>query len=477
MTRFSTIVPLSRREWRWLIALFLLALPAVTPRLYSSDEVQYFSYLRSLWFDRDVSFENEYRHFYETGVARTDGFRETFLEPLTPTGKRENFATLGCAILWSPFYAGADLATRVARAGGRSLTPDGYSRLYIASVAYGSAFYGFLALVLSIAAARRLAGDGVLAALAVWFGTPLLFYMYAAPPFSHACSAFAVALFVTVWLHIRDRWTPRGFAALGAAAALMTMVREQDLFFIVGPALDLVLTRSRDRRWTDSLPGAAMGAIAFAVVYSPQLLAYWSLNGRLGPSQLVTRKMTWTAPHAAGVLASPQHGLLVWTPLAVLAIVGLILLCRNPQFPAVRVHADDRGYPRDDARRLGICLLSMFALQVYVSGSVESWTVAGAFGQRRFVGATILLVIGLAAFWRRVPSGVARTAAVTFAVAAIWWNIGLMALFGAGLMDRQRLNVGRNAYDVFVTLPRSAPSLVYRYFADRQSFYKTGVAQ
>ena len=65
---------LSRRELAGLVTLFLLTLPAVTPRLYSSDEVQYFSYLRSIWFDHDVSFENEYRYFYEQGVARTPGF-------------------------------------------------------------------------------------------------------------------------------------------------------------------------------------------------------------------------------------------------------------------------------------------------------------------------------------------------------------------------------------------------------------------
>ena len=49
----------------------------------------------------------------------------------------------------------------------------------------------------------------------------------------------------------------------------------------------------------------------------------------------------------------------------------------------------------------------MVASQVYVAGSVESWTVAGAFGQRRFVNLTIILVIGLAALW----TAVARRAA------------------------------------------------------------------
>ena len=60
-----------RRRWIVLGLLFVLSLPAVTARLYSSDEIQYFSYLRSLWFDRDLDFENEYQYFYERGIARS----------------------------------------------------------------------------------------------------------------------------------------------------------------------------------------------------------------------------------------------------------------------------------------------------------------------------------------------------------------------------------------------------------------------
>ena len=69
----------SRREAVFLIVLFLGSLPAVTARLYSSDEVQYFSYLRSLWFDHDVSFENEYRYFYDHHIAQSAGFHYTLL--------------------------------------------------------------------------------------------------------------------------------------------------------------------------------------------------------------------------------------------------------------------------------------------------------------------------------------------------------------------------------------------------------------
>ncbi len=124
----------TRRELAGLVTLFLLTLPAVTPRIYSSDEVQYYSYLRSLWFDGDVSFENEYRYFYDRGVARTAGFEATFLTLETPAGRRVNFGTLGCAVLWAPFYAAADVWARVAGGPG-AVARDGFSKPYIAAVA------------------------------------------------------------------------------------------------------------------------------------------------------------------------------------------------------------------------------------------------------------------------------------------------------------------------------------------------------
>ena len=151
-----------------------------------------------------------------TSRART-GSRKPFLDATSATGLRRNFAPMGSALLWSPFYAIADAGVRVARMFGSAIPADGFSRPYIAAITYGSALYGFLAIVLSAMAARRLVGGGATSLAAVWLGTPLLFYMYVAPGFSHACSAFAVAAFVFTWLHVRRSWTPSGVVALGAA--------------------------------------------------------------------------------------------------------------------------------------------------------------------------------------------------------------------------------------------------------------------
>ena len=453
---------------RLLILLFVLSLPAVTPRIYASDEVQYFSYLRSIWFDHDVSFENEYQHFYDAGIAASPGFHETFLERTTETGRRINFGTIGSALLWAPFFAVADVVTRLLNAAGRPVAADGYSKPYVAAVAYASAFYGWLALYLSAQLVERLArwwpalgSRGVIAAVVVWFGTPLLFYMYVAPPMSHATSAFAVTLFVTTWMAVRDRWDVRGVALLGGSAALMAMVREQDAFFVAGPMLDIAwtLARAGRERVAPMLQAAAAGVAAAAITFLPQALAYLALNGHVGPSRLVARKMSWTAPHALEVVASPAHGLIFWTPLAAVAVIGLVVLAMR--FPP-------------PMRALGIGLLLATACQVYVAGSVESWTVAGAFGQRRFVSLTPLLVFGVAAVLAVVRERRwAAPAASVLLGAAIWWNIALIVQFGAGLMDRQRLELSRIAYNTFVVVPRAVPGLAWRYLFDRASFYES----
>jgi hypothetical protein len=179
--------------------------------------------------------------------------------------------------------------------------------------------------------------------------------------------------------------------------------------------------------------------------------------------------MFWDSPHALQVLLDTEHGFLFWTPLALLALAGLILMATAPE----RVVATTGDTTRQtDTRRIGACMLLMVALQVYVSGAVASWTVAGAFGQRRFVGVTMFLVVGLAALRQSIRADATRIATTVAIVICVWWNLALIAEFGTSMMDRQRLELRKNAYDAFVTLPRTAPRLAYRYFTERASFYK-----
>jgi len=436
--------------------LFLLSLPLVTTRIYASDEVQFFAWIRSWTFDGDVDFDNEYRHFQAGDAGRYKGFAETLLERVNENGRRVNFAPIGCALLWAPFYGAGHVVARLTGA-----PADGYSQPYISAVAYASALYGFLAVLLSADIARRVVGRGVTAVSLVLIGTPLAYYIYISPPFSHATSAFAVSLFVWTWLRVRDTWTPAQVAGLAALGALMAMVREQDVFFLLGPALDYVVTASRSER-RSVFAHVGIGVAAFVAAYAPQLVAYQALNGHPSQTELVSRKLTWTSPHAFEVLFSLEHGLFAWTPMALFAIGGLVWLA-----------ARRASWPHPDARWIAACALVMVAGQIYVSGAVESWTVAGSFGQRRFVALTPLLTLGLATLLVAVrDQAIARFALAALMTLCVWWNVGLMAQFGLHRMDRQRLALADNARRTFVELPRELPGLVVRYLTDRESFYR-----
>jgi hypothetical protein len=443
------------RRRLWIVGLLaVITLPAVTTRIYASDEVQYFAFLRSLAFDRDLSFENEYQHFFDAGAGGS-GFHETFLEDrYTRAGRRLNFGTIGPALLWAPFYGVGHLVAKVTGA-----PQDGYSAPYVAAVSYGSAVYGWLAVLLSAWMAYQWLGRGLAAALAVLVGTPLLFYLYVAPPFSHACATFAVTLCLWTWLRVRNTWSLHGVILLGLTVGLMATMRDQAGLFALGPAMDFVRWSLRHRQWRQTVTLVIAGTAATLLTFAPHLLASRAINGYIGPHESVANKMSWSSPHALSVLIDQHHGWLVWTPLAVLGLAGLVGLASG------RVRAR-----HDDARWLGMCALVMVAVQVYINGAVESWTLAGAFGQRRFLEVTPLLVVGLAAVLStdRQP----RRLLWTFVGLCIWWNLGLLLQFGTHRMDRSQLTLGDNAWQTFVVLPREAPSLAWRYLTERNSFYR-----
>jgi len=236
----------------WLVLAFLLTLPLVTPRIRGADEIETFAYLRSAVFDRDLDFEDEYRWFHARDPEGLRGFKATFLDRREPaTGRPINFAPLGSALLWSPFYLLAHAGVAAARALGSAVAADGFSLPYAAAACYASAVYGFLGLLLVHDGLIRYGGFAPGAATAavatLWLGTPVLYYMTLAPAFSHAAALFMVALVVWLWLRARARpeaalWE---WAAVGAAAGVAGLVREQDLLFVAVPAADLAWRAGR----------------------------------------------------------------------------------------------------------------------------------------------------------------------------------------------------------------------------------------
>ncbi|HYF64132.1 MAG TPA: hypothetical protein VD886_15020, partial [Herpetosiphonaceae bacterium] len=425
--RPNALKSLLRERGLLVIALLWLALlPAGLFRIYATDEVQYFAYLHSVYFDGDLDFANEYRHFAAQGERVSDtAVYAALLKPNeydpplnAKTGKYRNVAPVGSAMLWSPFYVLADGLVRLGNALGGATPADGYSQPYLTAVCVGAAFYTLLGLILSYRLARRWVGGwaATLATLAMWLATPLIWYTYVQMPWSHSAGFAMVALFITIWLGREPAmaWDERcrrrslgGWLALAVVGGLMTLVREQLGLFLLLPAIEglAVYWRSLGARdWPAAralLLRHAMFLIVFALMLAPQLVAYQILYGQPRPSGTVSGKLSLISYHFFEALFDPRRGALLWTPIWALALLGFGLLWRRDRFLALA---------------LGAALLA----QPYINGAISTWHLSGSFGFRRLIECTPLFVIGLALLIERLRWP--RPAVAALILAFVLWN-------------------------------------------------------
>lgn len=411
----------------WLIvAVCLLLLPFSLPRVALSDEVQYFAYLRSAYFDYDLDFRNEYEHFAAQGRRFGDEavanalLREDAANPHPSTGLLRNVAPVGAAILWAPGFLLADLGVLLANALGAEIPRDGYSRPYIVAVCMMTVLYTLFGLLLSYRLARRYSSDfaATVATLTVFLASPLVFYSYIAMPWSHAPGFFLFALFLTIWL--RDWGRPhtrslRTWLLLGLIGGLMVITREQLGLLLIIPALEALggywaLLRIRAWRGVAAQLGhhlAFLGVLALAI--TPQLIAYQILNGRPAPSSTVAGKLDWSSPNLLNTLFDPGRGAFLWAPVLALGLLGLLWLGR-------------RDY------RLALLLLAGFLAQSYINGAFgTTWHLRGAFGFRRLIECTPIFVLGLAALIEWLRPRVGPWPILAAAALLIYWNLGLIA--------------------------------------------------
>jgi hypothetical protein len=358
--------------WRTLLVLVAAAqLPGVYGAL-GGDGYEYYAFPRSLIFDRDLQFANDFAGLGARPV-------------LSSRGEITSRVPIGVGLVWTPFLLLAHVGATLARWLGSALRNDGFSVAYTSAVTAGSFVYGWTGLLLMESLLRPLYGRGLaaLCVLAILLATPLQFYMVANPFMSHASSAFAACLMVFLWMRARPGEDRRAWALVGAAAGLLCLIRSQDAVLAALPALDLLLRRrtlapgihAALGRRLDLVTAFALGPLVAVLL---QVLVWFRLYG--ADFVAVVAESNWvgqTRPEVMGVLFSPRHGLFTWTPLYVLCVLGWL------------------GWLRRELR-LGVLFALGFSLCVFVNSLLADWWGSHAFGQRRLLVLTAFFALGLA---------------------------------------------------------------------------------
>lgn len=468
-----------------MLALALVSLPLLTPRVAASDEIEYFSYLPSLVFDHDLNFRNQYEYFCNLNQADciSSRFQETFLDLKTATGLQINFAPIGTAVLWLPFYLTGHLVAEILQGSNPAFAANGVSLPYIYAVCLGSLFYGWFGIFLSYRLALKYFDEWLSlgAALLILFATNAVYYIYVAPAFSHAASLFASALFVFVWWNTRASRANGNLLdwfALGASGGLMTMVREQEAVFFIIPLVEAIVYFYRGLRSPESAlshpgrngmqlkegagTGVSMLQLALGValmvlgaflVFLPQFMVYRVLNGNFLPARNVTEKFTWDGAHIGDILFSNVHGLLTWTPVVLAAVIGVAFLWRRDKL-------------------VSVAFLAALVAETYLLGSFSTWFGGAAFGMRRYINCTVLFVVGLAALGDTLQTRVPRSLLAGIGALLVIWNFFFIIQFVTGLVPREEpVDMVQMARNQFLVVPPRLVEIATRFLTNRGSFY------
>ena len=452
----------ARRRWKSfsytkaLFVLLIITLPIVNPWVHG-DGVGYYAYAHSLLIDHDLQFENEWRaanSSFTIGRIGTDG--EILASQYTATHHLDNHFTVGPAILWAPFLIVVHLAIVLLNSLGTHINADGYGRPYLLTMALATVGYGFCGLLLCFHLTREFVAErwAFLAVVGYWFASSLPVYMYLNPSWSHAHTLFSVALFLWYWQRTRMRRSLLQWIALGLLAALMVNVYYLNVVWLMIPAFEAIanyfqtLASSSDAHSSskrESFASLLASHFTFVVVFVigmlPTLITRKIIyGGYLQTGYPGAHEWFWTNPVLGSVWFSSDHGLFTWTPILILALLGLVLFFRID-------------------RTLAFYFLAIFAVFSYVLACYVNWDGISSFGNRFFISIGPAFIIGLAVLFDRIFRGwaggrksfIAATMVVALFAA---WNVGFIIQWGDHLIPvRGEISWRMMVYNQFCIVP------------------------
>jgi hypothetical protein len=286
--------------------------------------------------------------------------------------------------------------------------------------------------------------------------------MYFNPSWSHAQSAFAVAVFLWYWHQTRGERSLVQWVILGLVSGLMLDVYYPNIAVLLIPLLESA------RQYRKSLSGAVSdwgaigrqleGNVAFGlaglVAFLPTLISRQIIYGN--PLDLGYTSEWNGKPALLQVLFSSDHGLLTWTPILIVALVGLFWL-------------------RKHDKEFSVYLLIAFLAYYLVVCFHNSWDGLSSFGNRFFVSLTPFFVLGLASSFSGFAALLknqqrAWVMASASSAALVLWNAAFIFQWGTHLVPaRGPISWKQMVRNQVVAVPQRATSEVAAYFQNRRA--------
>lgn len=317
----------------------------------------------------------------------------------------------GVGLLNAPFYAIGRLGRALGVAGGLS------HALPAAAITLASIAYVLCAALLCAWLIERLGlpRPGLVVTAAV-FGTPVWYYASFSPSHSHAADAAVFTVATVLLLGLWRRPTTQRAVAVGMVLGLAVAVRP----FNVGVVAGLCVTLLAYRRVRDAVVTGVAAVVSFG------LLAAIPLSLGLSPMRTASgdpaQDLGFYPLSPLQMLFTDHRGLFVWTPVTLLATIGMVLLLRRR--------------PRDGYLAALTGMAAGLLIMHSAFGARDAWDAGWSFSARFLASLLPFYAIGLAGLLAAAAERARVVVAALVVVAAAWSVfIGMNHAFGADQPD------------------------------------------
>ncbi len=363
--------------WIVLTGIFLFRF-SITKQAVFGDALYYWSYARSLYFDHDINLKNELTHNYSpktnNSTQEPEGSNVMIPDYLA------HHLPIGSGLVWILPMTLADGIVASANTFHIPLVRNGYSDVYQLVVGASNILLVIAGLYLLIKMLATVYPKKIvsLAIILIVFATNLLYYSSIDPINSHPPSFFLSSLFVYLWYTSRENRSFSRWIILGIIVGFLATVRTQDLALLSLPLLETILLL---RRKALSLTSAFLSVISyvsgFVIGFLPQLTILYIVFGSIMSRYLASNDaFSFVQTHFLDLMIDPKIGILYYSPIILVAIVGLYLRRKK------------------DTIMASVMLLGLF-FQLIVISSYNGWRQGEAYGIRMLISTFPLLLFGL----------------------------------------------------------------------------------
>jgi hypothetical protein len=396
------------------------------------DAEGYYIYLPSLLISGDLNFTKQLL----VHSAIQDVNRNAFDSVLG--GQRDKYP-IGTALTLAPaFLVGHVVALGLSHLSDSiAVAPTGYSlpyQLMCIAAAMAMGCWGMcLADGMLTREFRQVRGRTIAAGVLVyWIGTNYAYYFFREPLMAHLISSTWVIAAVSVCQRIITAARVRTFVgwhwpALAAATSMAIISRFTDAIALLPLLLIVAIMTTRAglliaiiKRTPLILPAAA--PLLLQLIVTRQVTGQLSLTN---PRQLgyhTHEIFYWTDPALLKTLVSSRHGLLFWSPVLIVSLVGILIYLL-------------RGGWRN-AWLVGLTLGGL--LLWFINSAWWCWAFGTSFGARAFVDIAALFITGMTLAFHELTTAPRAFRITVFAFVALTtvYSYAMMSLFILKVLPR-----------------------------------------